>query len=522
MTTPMSSVQNVTDAEGLADSTARAAALAAALEARGEGPVERIETHISFVLLAGETAYKLKKPVRLPFLDFTTLAARRRFSERELQVNRHFAPSLYLDVVDVREGPHGLQLGGEGRTVDVALRMRRFPAAALWRTMLAEGRLGADHVDAMARRLAAQHRRAALAPVESGYGAVAVQERTTRRLVEGIALAYAGRLQSLVDWPRLKQWLVQQIPLLTPLWQIRRHGHVRECHGDLHLGNVLQWNGEPTAFDGLEFDDELRFVDTLQDAAFLAMDLLAHGRDALAWRFVDTYLEASGDYEGLPALRYHLVSRALVRAQVAALAPAGAGTPDYLALAGRLARDGHPRLAITRGLPGAGKSHVARQLVEQAGAIRVRSDVERKRLHGLEPLASSRGLRDGIYDAGTTTRTYARLLEVARIALDARWPIVVDAAFLKAAERTVFATLAASRGVPFTIVDCRAAVPVLRRRLAHRQAEGVDPSEADAAVLDRLLEVDEPLTRREAESALVVDAAAPEPAEQLVRRWLHA
>ena len=522
-------LSSITDS-GLAVARERVAALRASLEAIDGRPVRLIETHISWVLLTDALAYKLKKPVRLPFLDFMTLAARRRFCEEELRLNRRLAPALYLDVVDVCDSPEGPTFGGVGPVVDVAVRMHRFPDGALWSEMLAAGTLASRHIDAMARKLGDFHRDVSVAPSGSAFGSAAGHERTTRRLIEGVE---AWRAETSapgvdIDWRPLRAWLEGQQQALAPLWeQRRRDGRVRECHGDLHLANVLQLASQATAFDGIEFDDALRWIDVLDDIAFLAMDLLAHGQRALAFRFVNAYLEASGDYDGLPALRFYMVCRALVRAQVNAIGerqglhPAACcGTADYLALAAALSSGADARLAITHGLPGSGKSFVSQGVIEAVGAIRVRSDVERKRLFGLGALESSRDrVPGGIYNEVATQRTYLRLHAVARVALGAGWPLVADAAFLRRSERAQFAALAAELAVPFSIFDCRAVLPLLHLRLEQRRAIGADPSEADAAVLERLCGADEPLDELERAVAIVVDAAQAVPLATPAQRW---
>ena len=521
------------DPDALAQACERVEALRAGLEKRGNGPVRLVETHISWVLLTGSLVYKLKKPVRLPFLDFTTLDARRHFCDEELRLNRRLAPSLYLDVVNVCDGPDGPSFGGAGDVVDVAVRMRRFPDGALWSEMLAAGTLTPRHVDAMASRLADFHRDAAVASPAGVVGSAASRQRTTRRLVETIdsSCAELGSPALGIDWRALQTWLNGQQFVLAPLWAARlRDGHVRECHGDLHLANVLQLDGASTAFDCIEFDEELRWIDVLDDIAFLAMDLLAHGQRGLAFRFVDAYLEATGEYDGLPALRFYMVCRALVRAQVIGIGErqglrsmSSCDAARYLALAAELSRSADARLAITHGLPGSGKSFVSQGMVETAGAIRVRSDVERKRLFGLHALESSRDrVPGGIYDDIATERTYSRLRSVAQVALGAGWPVVVDAAFLRRSERAQFATLAASLAVPFSIVDCRAEWPLLRQRLEQRQAKGEDPSEADVAVLERLRLADEPLDDQERANSIAVEGERPVLPAALARRWLDA
>jgi predicted kinase len=289
---------------------------------------------------------------------------------------------------------------------------------------------------------------------------------------------------------------------------------VREGHGDLHLGNLIVWDGRLTAFDCIEFDPALRWIDVVDDMGFTVMDLWAHGRRDLAFGFLNDYMDASGEHRGLGVLRFHLVARALVRAWVAALRPSVAG-PDYLALAQRLAAPGDARLLITHGLPGVGKSHVSSLLLARAGAVRLRSDVERRRL--TDP--------DERYGPQATERTFAYLAGMARIALRAGFPTIVDAAFLQRAERDRLRDLAAAAGVPFAILDCQAPMPTLRERVAARSARGDDPSEADLAVLDKLAALQQPLDADERAAAIGLDTSAPLGAAQvdgLVDRWLDS
>jgi len=506
----------------------RVRALAAELAAADGQAPRLVETPISWVLLARTLAYKIKKPVRLPFLDFTTLAARRRFCDEELRLNRRFAPTLYLDVVEVHDGRRGASLEGSGRVVDVAVRMQRFADGALWSERVAAGALHGRDVAAFAVRLAAVHRVAAVAPADSAFGSAAAHARIAKGSIAAIEGWQRGRGAAFAQWPALAAWLRGECDRLAPHWAARlARGGVRECHGDLHLANVVQLDDGPQAFDAIEFDPALRWIDPLDDAAFLAMDLLAHGRRDLAFAFLDCYLERSGEHAGLPALRFFLVSRALVRAQVSALAEArgiavqsACDADGYLRLAAAIATGADARLAITHGLPGSGKSFVSQRLLHEAGALRVRSDVERKRLFGLAPLQSSRDLvPERIYGHAATRQTYAHLRDVAELALRAGWPTIVDAAFLRRDERAPFAALATGLGAPFAIVDCRAALPLLRERVRTREADGGDPSEADVAVLERLAGAAEPLAADELAQAIVFDAATPASIAEIAKRW---
>lgn len=513
----------------LAAAHARVCALRETL-ARGEpAPVRLIETHVSWVLLTDRLAYKIKKPVRLPFLDLTALAERRRCCDEELRLNRRFAPDLYLDVVEVREGADGARLDGDGPVVDAAVRMRRFADGSLWSERLVAGTLLPAHIDVFATRLAGLHRDAPVATADGRFGSVASHRDVVAGLVGAIDAWQAGLPSPHALWPGVRRWLDDEMARLEPHWRARlRDGRVRECHGDLHLGNVLQDGDQAIAFDALEFAAALRWIDPLDDLAFLVMDLHAHDARDLAFRLLDAYLEASGDYDGLPALRFFLVSRALVRAQVCALraaqsdasAATAAGATGYLDLAAEIADGKDARLAITHGLPGSGKTFVAKALAEAAAAVSVRSDVERKRLFGLAPLQSSAG-RGGasIYDAAATEQTYARLLAVARTALVAGWPTIVDAALLRRVERGRFADLAVAVGAPFAILDCRAAPALLRERIAARRGRGDDASEADVGVLERLALLSEPLDTGEAAHAIVCDAGAPLDGADVARQW---
>ena len=510
--------------------------------------VRLVETHLSWVLLTPTDAYKLKKPIRLPFVDFRSLASRQFYCAEEVRLNRRLAPELYLGVAEVRGTDGDPHFGGEGAVLDAAVHMRRFDDGALWSERAAAGLVQPGDVDRLAQRLAEFHRDAEVAPAASEFASAAMQEATSRLLVEQLdsELAAGGELvvegsfptsvggvasraASAAGWPALREALLTRSAALAPQFESRRRaGRVRECHGDLHLANVIQRDGEPTAFDAVEFDPALRWIDVLEDIAFTAMDLMAHGAEGLAYRFIDAYLTASGEHDGLPVLRFYLARRALVRAMVMAISPrrdrggsaCGAVESDaYLALARTLLSGEDPRLAITHGLPGSGKTFVSQALLEAAGAIRVRSDVERKRLFRAGPDAPASTPGGDIYTTAHTTATYARLRAIADIALAAGWPVIVDAAFLRRAERTSFTDLARDRGVPFAIVDCRAELPALRERIAQRQALGIDASEADVAVLERMRSWAEPFDVDEARSALVVVAGEPLVARALADRW---
>ena len=483
-------------------------------------PVATVETHISWVLLTQTNALKLKKPVRLPFLDFGSVEARKHFCGEELRLNRRFAPSLYIDVVPVcgtREAP---RIGGAGIPIDHLVRMRRFPASSLMSELVSAGRLQPAQLDVLAQRLAGLHRRAERAPAISDFGS---PERVFRAAIDVLTALRPRRDDRIAV---LDAWVREQGHVLRMAWIARQQGAaVRECHGDLHMANVVLMDGALTPFDCIEFDPALRWIDVMNDVAFLSMDLKAHGRADLAFRFLDAWLQRSGDHEGLQVWRFYEVYRALVRAMALGLAPhrpqAVSPEPDYLACATRLAasRTDRARLLITHGFSGSGKSNVASQLLCAAAAVRVRSDVERKRLYGLDPLARSaeRGL--DIYGAQATRRTFDRLLACARGALLAGYPVIADAAFLHHAERERFRALATELRVPFTILDCRADKDTLRRRVAAREVAGTDATEAGLAVLEHQFDSHEPL--RADERAVTIEVSTQDPMDipWIETRW---
>lgn len=518
--------------------------LIAALRAPGCYPhaaasVDLLQTHISCILLAGDYAYKIKKPVNLGFLDFSTLAARRFYCEEELRLNRRTAPGLYLEVIPISGSESAPVLGGGGPAIEYALKMRRFGQDALLDRMARGGALAPRHIDALAQGLAAFHAGIARAGPDREFGTSARVLAPALQNFEQM-LPLAGAKADLALLARLRDWTAREHALLAAAFDARkRDGWVRECHGDLHLGNIALLEGVPTPFDGIEFSADLRWTDVMSEVAFLMMDLFDHRLPRLAFRFLNAYLERSGDYAGLQVLRFYLVYRALVRAKVACMRAHQPGMVvrekrdieqeyrRHLHLAERLAASGHAALLIMHGLSGSGKTTVAQGLLEALGAVRLRSDVERKRLHGLGAEARSGSALDaGLYAPGASERTYAHLAGLARAALAARYPVIVDAAFLRRYWRERFAELACGAGATFAIVACTASPATLRARVAAREGAARDASEAGLAVLERQFATEEPLAADEAGQVLRIDtergAGAPEAAALAQRLGLEA
>jgi aminoglycoside phosphotransferase family enzyme/predicted kinase len=463
--------------------------------------VETIETHISTVLLAGEFAYKLKKPVDLGFVDFTTLEKRRQSCEDEVRLNRRTAPQLYLGVVPITGSFERPVVGGDGEPIEYAVHMRRFASEATFDKVA----LVPEQVDALAALVAAFHRSVPVADPASGYGAPAVINEAALDNFRQ-TLPHVKDRAGLDALARLQAWTEAESARLAPaLEERRRRGFVRECHGDLHLGNVALIDGNPVAFDCIEFSAQLRWIDVLSEVAFTMMDLLAHGERALGFRFLNAYLEETGDYEGIALLRFYLVYRALVRAKIAALQQRQSTLERYLRLAETLAAPAHKGLAITCGLSGSGKTTLARTLASMLGAVHIRSDVERKRLHGIAPHSSAAaGSGAGIYAPQASAATYERLAQLARSILASGHPAVVDATFLRRAERRVFRELARRAGARFVIVRCEAPLGALQARLLAR-AGMRDASDATPAVLERQLAIREGFAPAEAEAGVTCD-----------------
>jgi aminoglycoside phosphotransferase family enzyme/gluconate kinase len=481
-----------------------------------------IETHISWVLLTGVFAYKIKKPVNFGFVDFSTLRKRKYFCAEELRLNRRFAPELYLQVIAIKGSAAQPRLSGGGKTIEYAVKMREFPQHCLLSVHATERRLEPAHIDSIADVIASFHALAERAEPNSTYGAVDIILKWGRENFDNIeSVTPASDLPKYFE--ALMSWCTKAGKQnLRVMNERQSRGFIRECHGDLHLGNMALIEGNITLFDCIEFNPELRWIDTISEVAFVAMDLQARGYSGFAWQFINRYLQASGDYAGIALLRYYFVYRALVRAKVAALgvmqesSDTSHGTQKYreaigyLDLAHRWSSDDRPAIIIMHGLSGSGKSTLARHIVEALGAIQIRSDVERKRLFDLNPEDhSGSSLEQGIYTQGATKRTYDRLAELTKVVVQAGFTTIVDASFLKKSDRDQFKRLAQACYAPYIVISCEAPEGVLRERIRHRSETQRDPSEANLSVLQHQLQSQEPLTMDEQTQTNAITCSRP-------------
>ena len=483
--------------------------------------IELVETHISWVFLTGPYAYKIKKPLNLGFLDFSTLEKRHFFCEEELRLNRRLAPSLYLEVVSITGSPSAPVLGATGEAIEYAVKMVQFPETARLDRMLVRGELQTAHVDLLAQELAEFHKRIAVASADRPFGNPEhVLEPVTQNFTQ-----IRTRLETLdqTQLRRLEIWSAMSFGELRKIFDNRkRDGFVRECHGDAHLANMVWLDNRVTLFDCLEFSDNLRWIDVMSELAFLVMDLDDRGRADLARRALNAYLENTGDYAGLAVLRFYQVYRALVRAKVACIRLGQSGLSEedkkqasaeyrgYANLAERYTQAPPATLIITHGLSGSGKTWLSQLLLESLDAIRVRSDIERKRLHGLAPNErSGSGIDSGIYSSDASQHTYTRLAGLATMILRAGHTAIIDAAFLRHVQRNQLRAVADQEHALFVILDLQTPENALQARLHQRRQQINEASEAGLAVLQHQLATREPLSDDEQGHALTINGAKP-------------
>lgn len=461
------------------------------------GPVEVHETHISNVFLAGEFAYKIKRPVKTDFLDYSTIELREHFCHEEVRLDRRYADDLYLGVVPITLSGDSIEIQGSGETIDYAVKMRRFRQGALLSDRLDCGKLTTAEVDQLAATVARFHQQARVGKVGVAAGWPEFLQANAGQIITALASSTnrpaSTTLVVVRDW--LDNFFLQSFSSINDRVAA---GFVRECHGDLHLANVVHWADRLVPFDGVEFNEHLRWIDTLSDAAFLAMDFAARGHLDLSRRFTNAYLERSGDYESLHLLPLFLVYRSLVRALAASMRGDHADEAKHVELAYRFTLHELPQLWITHGFSGSGKTTLSENVVQRHDAIRLRSDVERKRMLGLSPHERPSGvIAERLYCDDSNEQTYQRLHDLAHDVLAAGYSVIVDATFLKHADRQRFQTLAEQQGISFAILDCHGDLQTLRQRVADRADAGDDASDADIQVLEHQIMNDESLSEDE-------------------------
>ena len=475
--------------------------------------VRLVETHISWVFLTGEYAYKIKKPVDFGFLDFSTLAKRRHFCEEEVRLNRVWAPDLYLEVVPITVVGGKPRIAGAGAPIEYTVRMRQFEYDVRLDRQLALGELRVEDMSELATEIASQHLDAR--PVAHSERLL----RVTRQLIRDNYVALAGKVRD-GFLSAQRSWMDSKLEDYGPLLDERSQGgFYRDCHGDLKLANIVRLPEGIRAFDRIEFNRDLREIDVVADYAFLTMDLKVRGASDLATVFLNHYLELTGDYRGACLIPMYEVYRSLVRAKILGIKLRKAGESAtaagdrramrrYCAFARALTTHKRPLLVAMTGFSGSGKSWLSWRLLPGLSAIRLRSDLERKRLAGLSPTADSQSqIASGLYDRATTGAVYDYLLKTAGELLRANLNVIVDASFLSASQRRLARQIAENSGADFVLLRTTASEAELRKRLEGRPGrESV--SEADAAVLRHQLESADPLAADEVDTTVTVDTGA--------------
>lgn len=488
-----------------------------------------IETHISWLVLLGEYAYKLKKPVNFGFIDCSTLALRKHYCEEEVRLNRRTAPDIYVDVQPISGTETSPRLGDDGQPIEYAVRMHRFDNALLMDRLARANRLDEPVVVALADAIARFH--ASVTRLRPGQEfarpkAVRTPVEDTFQILETMMSQSPQR--ELLD--PLRVWSDKEFHRRESVFEQRREaGFVRECHGDLHLGNILYQEGRCILFDCIDFNDELRWIDTASDIAFTLMDLEARVGRQQAMLLLNEYFQLTGDYGAISVMDYYKVYRALVRAKVAAIRADQDSTQstrlqrdinDHLELAAGFTQSRQPFMLIMSGASGTGKTWLARKLATSLEAIHIRSDVERKRLYKLDIVSDSHARGLDIYTETANQRTFDALARLSGEIIAESYPVILDATFIDHGLRQRFVELAQRLEVPWAIVASEAPEAVVKTRLAAREG---DASEAGfQQYLDQMARMD---AFDEAESRHLVrvntaaDISVPDLAARIRRQW---
>lgn len=477
-----------------------------------ETPIQVEQTHASYVFLTGEYAYKVKKSVDFGFFDYSTVDKRQHFCQEEIRLNQALAPEIYLEVIPITQTADDYILNGAGETVEYTLKMCQFPQECLWNNLFESGKLTPDLMTELGRVVANFHLKAYTDEYIRSFGTIGkIKPAFTENYRQ--SEPYINRGQTQQQFDETKQFTDHFFTTEQDLLARRREQNwIRECHGDLHLKNICLWQGEVRLFDRIEFNEPFRFVDVMYDVAFAKMDLDVRQRPDLGNAFLNTYIEHTGDWEGLQVLPLYLTRQAYVRGKVTSFLiddpdvsetqkeNAIAKASRYYKLAWQYTQRNQGKLWMMSGLSGSGKTTIARQLARQEDAIHIRSDAVRKHLAGIG--LNEKG-DDSMYSPQMSQKTYDRLLELGKILVQRGFKVILDAKYDRVALRQPVIEFSQNQQIPLEILHCHAPLEVLRDRLAARTK---DISDATPDLLQRQQANAEPFT--EAEQGYVRDAEA--------------
>ena len=479
-----------------------------------------IETHVSWVILTGKYAYKIKKPVDFGFLDFSTLKKRKYFCEEELRLGQLFAPEIYLAVVPITGTIEQPEVNGDtGPILEYAIKMCEFSQDNLLSTLLKQGKLNASLIGQLGQLIAEFHKKTPIAPKNSRFGLPHEVHAPTQQNFEQI-IPLLSNSNDIAQIEKLERWANEQFTMHQKLFDKRKaQGFIRDCHGDLHLANIILYHDKLVLFDRLEFNEDLRWTDVIADLAFLAMDLAGKKQPKLANQLINTYLQFTGDYEGLNLLAYYLSYRAVVRAKIALFRLNQKDLNDketldirndyynFINLAEFYTLSKKPNLIIMHGLAGSGKSTIAKKIAIECGAIQISSDIIRKQLFSIPLFENSNSTPyGGIYTPQSTEKTYNKLLNLAKISIKAGFTVIIDATFLLHSQRLMFYNLAKFLKIPFYILHCQTNDLKIIQRIKKRNVRNNNKiSEANSTILEHQKKLVEPLLHSEQQYTLIID-----------------
>ncbi len=487
-----------------------------------------IETHISWVLLTGPYAYKIKKPMNFGFLDFSDLDKRKHFCAEELRLNKRLAPDLYVKVIPISGSETQPLLGDDTQPIEYAIQMKQFPTDQQLEQLLERNQLTFNHINEVATVVAAFHQQIDISNNDSPFGTLQQVMAPVQQNFEQIK-PLLNEQPDLVELDRIECWAEETFNRLSPVFEQRKQaGMIRECHGDLHLGNITLIQNQVTLFDCIEFNESFRWIDTISEIAFFAMDLEARGLHHFASHFVNAYLEQTGDYHGLQLLDFYKSYRALVRAKVALFmlqqeepnshkaAELIEQYRSYINLAQSYMEMPNRYLLLMHGYSGTGKTTVSNEIVNELGLVRLRSDVVRKHFFAI-PDNKQQLINDDIYSHKASELTFNYIADTATSILNAGRSLVIDATFLQKSYREQFKFLAENLAVPLHIIDCQLDDKLVKERLKMRLIKGADVSDADINIYEQQLTTSDPLSAEELKYSLEVDCSNAENISTLVQ-----